>query len=473
MRVAALALALVCAEWPLAAHCAPVATYTPDGSALNATDWVSWITTQAAAGVSTLILAPGSYTVEQVPSTRAHVVFPPLQNVTLTCDGVTLTMLKRTSGALYASQWTGVTITGLSVRYAQPPSNSARIVAINTGSTPSLDIIVEEGMPEDDFVAGTASSCNVFDASSRLMKPFTWDLHVSPLTPLPGQARGYRGVLANSGMLLNISVGDYIGCRVVGGQMTVTLDGTEECTWRDVTLFGGPCFGFLESGLNVPGMRGGNTYERIAIRFPDAPPGALFPPLLSTSADGFHSSGVPRGPTIHDSSFEGMNDDGIAIHGAFTLITDADAVAGTVTIALHGGLREYNVGNAVLLYDPTFAPYPTPLAPSYFDATASLYTITAAVPAAEGYRPPHNVSHTMPSQSLVPGDVSYAVLTLVGKTPLPTGLTFDWILSDASSCGNGFSLRNNTIQNHRARGMLIKASNGEIVGNRITVGRAG
>jgi hypothetical protein len=44
---------------------------------------------------------------------------------------------------------------------------------------------------------------------------------------------------------------------------------------------------------------------------------------------------------------------------------------------------------------------------------------------------------------------------------------FDWVANNADRNGNGFVLRNNTIENHRARGMLIKASDGIIEGNLI------
>jgi hypothetical protein len=64
-----------------------------------------------------------------------------------------------------------------------------------------------------------------------------------------------------------------------------------------------------ESGDGTPGHRGGHTYKNIAVRYPDPPAGGLTP-LLSSSADGFRSMTIPWGPTITDSYFEGMNDDG-------------------------------------------------------------------------------------------------------------------------------------------------------------------
>ena len=51
--------------------------------------------------------------------------------------------------------------------------------------------------------------------------------------------------------------------------------------------------------------------------------------------------------------------------------------------------------------------------------------------------------------------------------PLPAALGFDYIAFNAARSCSGFALRNNTIRNHRARGMLVKASLGTIEHNTI------
>jgi hypothetical protein len=81
------------------------------------------------------------------------------------------------------------------------------------------------------------------------------------------------------------------------------------------------------------------------------------------------------------------------------------------------------------------------------------------------YAPPQKVSHTMPSQKIVPGATRYVILTLL--EPFSDAVAFDYVASNADRTGNGFLLRNNTLFRHRARGMLIKASSGAIVNNTI------
>lgn len=481
LRWTAVAVAAVAAVQPTRTHSSSFATYTPTNGVLNSTDWALWLTAHAALGISDLILAAGNYAVpEPASSAQAHVVLPALNGVLLDCTNVELMLTNRRKGAVYLSGWQNVTLQGLQIRYAEPTSNSAAIVAINTTnpSVPTIDVVVEAGTPTDDFEAGLATSCDVFSPDLRLLKPATWDPEIVATVPLPGPpANAFRLTLGNIGQLDNVVVGDLLGCRVSNGQMTFHVDGAENSTFRDISLYGGPVFGYFHTGSSLPGQRGRNVFERIAVRFPDAPAGAPGRPLLSTSADGFHCAEVQHGPIIRDSYFEGMNDDGIAIHGIYSLITDADAVTGRVWIASNYGTASYSVGDMITIYDGTFSPQPPSQPPFY---PRNTFTITGIASAAPNYKPPRNTSHTDPGQPLGPGQTTFLVLNLTTSTSslpnksedvdpasLPPGIAFDWILADVSRAGDGFQLINNTIANHRARGMLIKASDGVIINNTI------
>lgn len=422
--------------------------YTPSTSTFNSTAFSAWLLSQA--GAPSLRVAPGAYTLPP-PTGRAHLVLPPLTATNLDFTGVTLVCADRKGAGVYLSQWVGSTLAGLSLRYAAPPSSSVAVTAVGAGT---VDVEVEGGHPADDYTDGSVASCNVFTADSRLRKPLSFDVYVTAVAPLGGAA--FRLTVANEGQLAGIVPGDLLGCRVPGGGMTVTIDGAINSTFSDVTLFGGPAFGFLEAA------GGGNTYLRPIITYPDPPPGAAHPPLLSTSADGLHSSGARVGPRVEGAHFQGMDDDGIAVHGGFMLVTDAEAAGsgGRLWATLHGALQ---AGDRLLLYDKAFAPAPLPLPPSFLPA---YYTVLAVAPAPHSYAPPFNASKTMPSQKL-PAQGGYQIITL-GGAPLPPAVGFDFVASNADAVGSHFLLRNNTILNHRARGMLIKASHGVIEGNRIT-----
>jgi hypothetical protein len=421
--------------------------FTPATSAFNVSLFNSWAASQIAAGSTTLCVTPGSYTlVTPPPGVRAHFVFPAFTGIALEFTGVTLTCESRYVGALYLGGWESSSLRGLTVRYAQPPSNTAVVRAVDLVAS-TMDLEVEVGHPSTDFVSGVVRDCNLFDPLHRLRVPLSYDISLTNVTAL---GNGLYRCGANKNTISDVIPGMLLGCRVSGG-MTVLLDSITNSRLEDVALYGGPAFGFLES-------RGsGNTYVNLSIRLPDPPPGAATRPLLSTSADGFHSSGTRVGPTILGCSFTGMDDDGIAIHGSLMLVTDADEGSSSVTLVNLGPLA---VGDRLALYDKTFSPIPPPSPPLYFP---TLLTILSLTPAPRNYTPPFNVSTTMPSQTF---PASYVVVGL--SSPPPPGAGFDWVATNLDGVGGGYHLENNTISNHRARGMLLKAPNGTVRGNTIT-----
>ena len=444
-------LCLSCA----AAPCPGADCFSPPTSSLNASAFSAWLTSRAAAGSSSLALAPGSYSLA-APGGGWHLRLPPLTGVALDMTGVTLTCADRYAPAVYASAWVNSSLTGLSLRWAEPPSNTAVVTAIDAAHS-SVELEVEAGHPTADFAANTTRDCNIFEANTRLRRPLTQDVYLSSVAPAAGGR--YVATFANAGQLARLQVGDLLGCRVPGGGMTFQMDGAVGCTIASVTLYGGGAFGYFETG------GGGNTWRDIAITYPDAPPGGTTRPLLSTSADGLHSVGTRVGPQISGARFEGMDDDGIAIHGSFNLVTDAEPAAGgapggRVWVADHALLA---AGDRVSLYNSSFGPAP-PAAPPGFAAAA--WPITAVERAAPGYAPPGNASHTMPSQKLPAS--GYTVLTLGGAEPLPPGLGFDWVLVNIDAVGDGYSIRDSDIRNHRARGLLLKGTRGRVENVSIT-----
>jgi hypothetical protein len=431
--------ALVIVSGAVIKTCDPSSCYNPSGSVLNATDFSLWL--QAHAG-SSLSVVPGTYALAApAAGSPAHLVLPPVSDTVLSFTGVTLVAASRKAGGVYLNSWVNSSLAGLIFRYAEPPSSSAAIVGLNT-SARYFDVVIEPGHPIDDYVAGTVSSCNAFESSNRLRRPLASDIYVSSVASLDNGV--FRLTVSNVGQMAGVLVGDLLGCRVPDGGMTFHADQASGCNFSDITLFGGPCFGYFETG------GGSNSWSDISITYPEPPTGGAASPLLSTSADGFHSSGTRVGPRITRASFEGMDDDGIAIHGNIRLVTD---VSGSQIWTVNLGPAA--IGDRFIIYDQTFQAIPFLSEGSNFAAT--FLTVTAVAAADPDYRPPFNVSKTMPSQTL---PASYQVLTV---TPAPpAGAAFDWVIINADAVGRGFAVRDSYIRNHRARGLLIKGSDGFI-----------
>ena len=75
----------------------------------------------------------------------------------------------------------------------------------------------------------------------------------------------------------------------------------------------------------------------------------------------------------------------------------------------------------------------------------------------------------MPGKKLLPEPQAWYQLLNATTThgSAPAGIGFDYVAFNTERSCSGFQLINNTIRNHRARGMLIKASDGLIHGNHI------
>ena len=511
-----------------------VATYTPQGGTFNGTDFGGWLVSQSGAGVRELAVAPGRYAVPALqPGSSAHVALaaPLAEGVRIDMRGVRLVMGVRTATALYIAKWTNVTLFGLTIAYAELPTNQATVLALGADGT-SIDVAVPAGYPLGDWAARAVKSCNVYVGGSRYLRVGSGDLSASSIEPLPtpetdggggggggpDDGRSFRMHFPNKGQLSGGPlVGDTLGCRNAAFAFTVHVDGCARSTLRDITLEGGPGFGFFHgtpapdgSGTSLPHDEGSNTFDGLVLTYPSAPltvpagsphsattatPPLLLLPVLSASADAFHLSGVRGGPTIANCLFEGHNDDGIALHGSYSVIVDSSSSSSsssssggthasssvptaTTTARLTVAGTTFGVGDEVRIYDTHFV-------------LAATVRVTAVAPAQpQGrYAPPRNASHTMPGAKLLPEPRTwYTVLDVVSLSvvngsssaavgagggapppppPLPAGLGFDYIAFNADRSCSGFALRNNTIRNHRARGMLVKASRGVIEHNTI------
>jgi hypothetical protein len=160
----------------------------------------------------------------------------------------------------------------------------------------------------------------VFRSRKRPFKPcLVW----------PGSADGRSFRMQLSGSPPALSVGDTLGCRNAAFAFTVHVDGCASSTLRDVTVRGGPGFGFFhgsptpsDAGADDDFNAGSNTFDGLTLTYPARPAGAAVDAVLSASADAFHAASVRGGPTIVNCLLEGHSDDGIALHGSYSVVVD-------------------------------------------------------------------------------------------------------------------------------------------------------
>ena len=101
----------------------------------------------------------------------------PLADTTLSFTGVALVMGERSSTAVLVSGWTNATLRGLTVEYAEHPTNQAVITGFPEGQGGSaVDVRVPAGYPTGDWDGGKTFSCNVYVARTRFLRVGAGDM---------------------------------------------------------------------------------------------------------------------------------------------------------------------------------------------------------------------------------------------------------------------------------------------------------
>jgi hypothetical protein len=265
------------------------------------------------------VIPPGDYRVPKF-SGKCFLSIKDAQDFEIDADKVTLILEGPSNGFFDFSHCKGVTLRGITLRHETPPFAQMKIEAIAADEL-SFDVRMTKGFPQnfdDPECFSETPTGYVFDSSTHQWKSGCLDMIAKKVERLgPGLFRLHWSRKSGASMH-PVAVGDFMAFR--GRGMTdVHLGACENMRLENVTIQSGGGFCFHEDG----GM-GGNIYKGLKVTYGTAPKGAEMPPLIACNADAFHSSGTRHGPTLDHCSFEGMPDDGIAIHGSFQLVRAID-----------------------------------------------------------------------------------------------------------------------------------------------------
>jgi hypothetical protein len=384
------------------------------------------------AGLRQVVIPPGLYPVAADPQTGAHLHFAKMKDFSIDAAGVTLVFTTRGKNSIDFNQCTGVTLRGATLLRAMLPFSQGRIMAISADRK-TAGVQVSSGYPADfdDVRYFDKIGLNLYDSATRMWKDDCWSKEKFERTG-PSMFRFHAG------RALDPAAGWVVGAAVAwrgAGGSDVSLTNCSGMKILDITIKGGAGFCVHENGGD------GHNYYRYTVTYSARPAGATEDPLMSSNADAFHSDGVRHGPTLEDCHFEGMNDDGIPIHGAYALV---EASSGNqITLKVRNS-PFCATGDRLRFLDDQGA-----LAGEA--KVVSFQTLSAYQPS----QPPPRDLRLF--QTPGPRD-SYEEVTL----DQPVSAKFGWLIANADANGDGFVIRRCTVRNNRARGMLIKASDGLI-----------
>lgn len=377
------------------------------------------------AGQKKLAIAPGTYPMTGRLQLRG------LSNFEIDATGVTFSREDPAHTGINFDDCTNVTLRGLTLRCDRAPHTQGTILAIDPDGA-WIDLRVDTGYAAD-YLNKTTGYC--FDPKTRQWKAGTFDYGIERTEPREGNVA--RLILDGKLDVKNsrMTPGDLMGFRGPGNT-DIVLDGCARMKLIGLTLLGGSGFCVLEAGGE------GDNYYSYKLTYCPTPPGATAPPLIASNADAFHSASVRHGPTLEDCSFEGMCDDGIPIHGAYSLVVAAGKRE--ITIAGPNDQNFFRPGDALRLLDA--------------DAWVVGEAKVLGCELLGDFHPAEPIQEKPFSHSR-----KFVRLTLDRALAAQPGQR----VSDPNANGSGFVIRRCTIRNHRARGLLIKADDGLIENNTI------
>jgi len=401
------------------------------------------------AGSKQVKVPPGRYRV--TPAEGTHLRFINLSDITIIADGVEM-VCTQTMPALIFKNCRNVRLKGMTIDYDPLPFTEGRIVALAPDKS-WVEFEILEGYPENQL----KERVEIFDPATGELRRETggWAAEFQSLGKHRyriAKPERYRFIEDwDTEQMGDILVTQNCFPNGAGGHAVNVMD-CKGVKLEDITLYAASSFGFLEAGCD------GSTYLRCKIdrRPPKQDPVKRgFPRMRSLNADAFHSVDAGKGPAIVECTAKFQGDDCVNIHGIYDLITS-------------GSLNQLRIA---VLRNPTikpgdpveFLPYEGPRPP---DAVVQKIESDAPMTEAEtGFIQKLNL---LPQHKdrLLSGKATFFKLTLDRPVTLPVGSA----ICSGKHIGNGFLVKDCDFGYNRSRGILIKASQGQVIGNTISHG---
>jgi hypothetical protein len=425
---------------------APSATAPAAGRAM---DLQGFIEGRLKAGKRRVVVPPGCYRVK--PSQGRHLFFQDLADVEIIADGVQM-ICTETCRAMVFDRCRNVRVKGLTIDYDPLAYTEARIVALPPDKgTVEFEIIA--GYPEDTL----EERIEIYDPVTGELRRTDagWSGDFQPTGPHRyriAKQKGYR----YQPQWDTEQVGDILVTTnkfpAHAGGHAVESSHCVGLKLEDITLYTSPCFGFVEHACD------GSTYFHCKIdrrAAADDPVKRGFPRMRSLTADAFHSSEAVRGPAIIGCTAKFQGDDCVNIHGSYHFVMASAANQLRVAAA---GRMTIEPGDPV-----EFLPFQGARPP---DASARKIEPDAPLSDTEKAFFQKVDLHPDMKHRLVTGQAACYKVTLDRPVELPRGSA----VCSGNRVGNGFVVKDCDFGYNRSRGILIKASRGQVIGNKIAHG---
>ena len=411
-------------------------------------DLQGFIDQKISTGETNIVIPAGRYRVS-ANGKNYHLRFANLNNITIMADSVEM-ICTETVQAIQIDNCTNFSLQGIAVDYDPLPFTQGQIV----------DMSADKRILTADLIDGYSTTVRIdnleiYDSltgelSATTYYGITYQLDTEKRQIVLTKPSNYQ--LADS----HEEIGDIV---VLGSQNTryiphaIVPNGCTGLVLEDVRLYSGTTFGFFEQ--NCSGSKYINCWiDRRPLATEVAERGVRR--MRSINADGFHSKHATIGPTYIECLARYNGDDGIAINGDYHVVTAANGNILTV-VGKEGKTPNLTVGDIVELVSYN--------GERLGDATITEINAGSALTSEEKEFLQNQTFYGAVANTYKAIRVWY--VTLDRSVDLPMGS----VIASANRIGNGFEVKNCTIGPNRSRGILVKASNGIITGNKLVSNR--
>jgi hypothetical protein len=398
------------------------------------------------AGAKKIVVPPGRYRV--TPKNREHLRLADLEGIEIVADGVEM-VCTETTRALSIVNCRNVTVRGLTMDYDPLPFTQGRIVAL-ADDRKWLDVELFEGYPDEGV---KTFKFEIFDPATNTLRTETYyGIEVEKKAPRQYRFSRPAGFRYDANRHIE-RVGDIV---VTGVELAphgsiphaVTIERCTSVTLSDVTLYASNCFGFLEVASDA------TRYVRCRIDRcapKDDVRTRSWPRVRSLNADAYHSKHAVRGPAYEECIARYQGDDCVAINGDYHMIMGSQGKTLRV-LAKHD--LNVQVGDPVELV--TYQGQRLP------DAKVTAVQRDGTIKDEErAFLAKQRMNDEL--KAAKSALTKAFTLTLDRDVEIAMG----GVLCSANRIGNGFVVKGGTFGFNRSRGILVKASHGEITGNRL------
>ncbi len=389
------------------------------------------------AGQKYIVIPAGRYRVS--PRNREHLVLKDLLDIQIDAKGVEM-ICTETTRALTISNCRNVTLRGLTIDYDPLPYTQGRIVKLSEDNTVH-DIELFDGYPRGDQVQDF--KYEIFRADTRTLR-FGSYFEFRVVSKETNRIRVTRG-----GSYHGEQVGDIIAIGTSyapGGQIPHAIFTTrsKNVVLEDVTLYASNCFGFFETECER------TTYRRCRIDRRAAKDDFKLrgdPRIRSLDADAYHSKMAIVGPQLIECTAHFQADDCVNICGDYHMVMACD---GPKLRVLAKGHMNIQPGDPLEVVDYDGR--------RLADAKAVSVVRSGNITDEEQAFMSRQRMH----KPFTEGTLRQIYEVVIDR---PVELAQGSIIASANRIGNGFKVTGCDFGFNRSRGILIKASYGEVSDN--------